>query len=101
MKTRKHTKYFEWQERCKSGKEKCAKCGETRALTVEHIVPVNILTQFILGDFYEFTYNCEENFQILCHYCNQQKGGRLDMKNPMTYKILGDVIKNAKEYYKM
>lgn len=99
MKTRKHTKLFEWQERCKTGQERCARCGETRALTIEHIVPVSLLEQFALGNPHEFSYDYEENFEILCYYCNQQKANRIDVKNPKTYKVLETIIDRAKEYY--
>ena len=88
---------FEWQEKSKSGTEKC-KCGEIRNLNVDHIVPVVILRQFILDTNYVL-YEMEENFEILCRYCNQQKAERLDVRNPKTYSILEKVLSDAKEYY--
>ncbi len=98
MKYKQKTKYAEWVDRCRSGKEKCAKCDETRHLTVDHIVPVNLLVQFDL-DKLEVMYDMEENFEILCLYCNRRKAGMIDVKNPRTYLILFRVIKQAKNYY--
>ena len=94
MKFKRKSKLAEWQERCKSGTEKCAKCGETRSLTVDHIVPVAILSQFLLGDksVESIIYNYEENFEILCRYCNYTKQSRLDMRNPKTFSVLRKVM---------
>lgn len=97
MKKKKATKLFEWQQRAKSGTEKC-KCGETRHLNVDHIVPVAILKQFMLDE-YDVLYEMEENFEILCRYCNQQKYDRLDVRNPKTYSILLKVLEDVKTYY--
>lgn len=98
MKKKKQTKLFEWQTRCKSGNEKCAKCPETRHLTVDHIVPCHILEQFMLDKIY-ILYEMEENFEIVCRYCNQMKGGRIDPRNPKTYEILDRVLVEARDYY--
>lgn len=98
MKTKKHTRLREWQERCRNGNEKCVKCGDTRNLTVDHIVPVVILYQFTLN-VDDSHYNLEENFQILCRYCNLMKGGRIDPGNPKTYSVLAGLMQRAKEYY--
>lgn len=98
MKFKPKTKLAQWQERCKSGLEKCARCGETRHLTVDHIVPVNILNQ--ISDDKDFTsFEMEQNFEILCRYCNTYKAGRIDVRDPKTYKILVDVLEKAKRYY--
>lgn len=98
MKTRKHTKLFIWQQKCKSDTEVCSKCGEKRHLTVDHIVPVNILEQFML-EREEVLYNLEENFQILCRYCNLMKGGRIDPRNPKTYSIILGVLDRSRNYF--
>ena len=97
MKKKKHTKLYEWQMRCNEGLEKC-KCGETRDLTVDHIVPVTILEQFNM-EYTEVLYDMEDNFEILCRYCNRQKGGNLDMRNPKTYVILERMTERAKKYF--
>ena len=97
LKKKKNTKLFEWQERNRLGKEKC-KCGETRDLTVDHIVPVFILEQFCL-DKLDIMYEMEENFEILCRYCNKTKACRIDVRNPKTYQVLAKVLTEAKNYY--
>lgn len=100
MKKKPKTKLWEWQERCKSGIEKCSypNCNETRDLTVDHIVPVNILEQFGL-DRLTVLYEMEENFKILCRYHNYRKSGQLDVKDPQTYEVLTKVANDAKRYY--
>lgn len=98
MKYKPRTKLAEWQERCKNGTEKCAKCEETRDLTVDHIVPVELLEKFMLDRIYVL-YEMDENFQILCRYCNRSKSCNIDVKNPVTYKILNRVLFDAKCYY--
>ena len=97
MKTKKQSKLYQWQLKAKSGTEKC-RCGETRHLNVDHIVPVNILQQFSL-DRVEVLYDMEENFEIACRYCNSMKAGRIDPKNPKTYEVLEKVIREAKMFY--
>lgn len=99
MKTKKTTKLFEWQQKCKSGTEKCAKCGETRFLTVDHILPVFLIEQFVT-DRLETLHNLEENFEILCKWCNQTKAGRIDPRNPKTYIVLRNVLdKSEREVF--
>lgn len=96
MKKRKNTALWDWQLKSKSGTEKC-KCGETRNLNVDHIVPVSIIEQFCLGT--DYRYELNENFQILCRYCNTKKSDRLDVRNPKTYEVFEKLLKEAKEYY--
>jgi 5-methylcytosine-specific restriction endonuclease McrA len=96
MKKKKQTALWEWQLKSKSGTEKC-KCGEVRDLNVDHIVPMSILIQFPNGK--EYGYELNENFQILCKYCNQLKAGRLDLKNPKTYEVMEKILSEAKQYY--
>lgn len=100
MKIKRHSKLFDWQNRCKEGAV-CEKCGSDRSPTVDHIVPVSLLKSFALPHKDEIfvTQEFEENFQILCHYCNWQKQDRVDPKDPRVYKILEDVIRQAKEYF--
>lgn len=98
MKTKKYTKLYEWQERCKAGTEVCAQCGDNRNLTIDHIVPQSILKQLDVDDYY-MSYEMEENFQFLCRYCNQQKSFRFDLKNPKTYKILIENLEKCREFY--
>ena len=97
MKVKKTTKLWQWQMKCKNGAEKCRKCGETRFLTVEHIVPVYILEMFLVGDKYELAYEMDSNFEILCKWCNKEKGGTIDLRHPKTFEVLEYVIKKAKD----
>lgn len=99
MKKKKHTKLSEWQDICKNGNEKCAKCGEKNNLTVDHIVPTHWIEQFIVTTEQDIAYEFEKNFQILCRYCNQMKAGRIDPKDPRVYEILEYIIKEAKAVY--
>lgn len=97
-----YTKLFEWQQKCISGNEKCADCGDTRLLTVEHVVPCWILERFeVIGDvLYQYKYNREDNFRILCKDCNTKKGSHIDVKNPLTYKLIREILDNAEKHYK-
>jgi len=97
MKTKTNSRLHYWQQKAKSGTEKC-RCGETRNLNVDHVVPVAILTQFMLDQRYVL-YEMDENFEILCRYCNSMKADRIDPRNPKTYEILEKVIRDAKNYY--
>jgi len=72
---------------------KCAKCGLTKFLTVDHIIPVFLLEQFCLND---EVYNLQDNFQILCKFCNYQKRARIDVTNPKTFILLDAIIKKVK-----
>jgi 5-methylcytosine-specific restriction endonuclease McrA len=65
----------------------CPRCNHpTFTLTVDHIVPVSILS--VLDDTGEAIYEDEENMELICHPCNKFKGHNLDKKNPLTKKIL-------------
>ena len=97
MKKKKNTKLFEWQERAKQGTEKC-RCGETRHLNVDHIVPVALLKQFGLDD-YQTMYEMEENFELLCRYCNLKKRDGIDVRNPKTYLILRKLLNESEDYF--
>lgn len=90
MKKKKKTKLYEWQEKCRHPDARCAKCGETRFLTVDHIVPVHILLSFDFTT--ELAYEFEENFEILCRWCNQMKKGHIDPRNPKVYSVLRRVL---------
>lgn len=97
MKYKKATRLGEWQKKCSTSEVRC-KCGESRNITVDHVVPVHILECLGL-DKTEIIYNMEENFEFLCRYCNQMKSGRIDPKNPKTYLVLEKVLNEAKVYY--
>jgi len=59
------TKEF-WLEICKLYKEKCAYCGITLPLTVDHVLPLS------RGGLHE-----EKNILPACAYCNNSKGNKL------------------------
>ena len=91
MKGKNGTKLREWQDRNKhvdySGV--CEKCGKTKELTVDHIIPVYLLEQLGLDD--EIV-NDEENFEYVCITCNRFKSGRIDLANSKTLKLLKKYI---------
>jgi 5-methylcytosine-specific restriction endonuclease McrA len=91
----KGTKLNEWRIRAQSGEVRCS-CGMDRNLTVDHIIPQQIL--FALGLFEEI-YEDEENFEILCKLCNAQKGNKLDPKNPKTYSLLRKYTDLSEQWY--
>jgi 5-methylcytosine-specific restriction endonuclease McrA len=95
MKTNNKTKLWEWQQRAKNAGH-CEECNNfKKALTVDHIIPVSILDQ--LGLFDEKV-NWEENFRLVCEYCNRFKGGRLDIRNPKTLVLLNEIIRLLTNY---
>ena len=64
---------------------KCSKCGDTDNLTLDHVVPTQILMWFGITK--------EESVdrfyvQLYCKRCNQYKGNSLDTSNPRTKEIL-------------
>lgn len=65
--------------------QKCEKCGRIENLTLDHIIPVEMINN--LGIDEEKTF-MPENYQIYCRICNQFKGKRLDFSNPKTKQIL-------------
>lgn len=65
----------------------CTNCGETKYLTLDHLVPESLLMDLSVFDV------IEDNYQILCRYCNYKKSNRLDMLNPKTREILLRIIK--------
>ena len=93
-----HSKLFEWQKNSKTSS--CGICGETRDVTVDHIIPVNLIQQFTLpGNVNDLRYEWEENFQYLCRYHNVIKGGHIDPRNPKTYKLLTQLLNKAYDYH--
>lgn len=99
MRPKRKSHLWQWQEKCKSGTEKCAKCGSTERLTVDHLVPAFLLKEFMVMEEYDIAYDFEENFEIVCFYCNRMKGARIDPRNPKVFQILEEVIRRAKEIH--
>lgn len=87
----KYNKYLEARKKeiIKERGSKCEKCGRTEergvALTVDHIVPINILHQ--MGFSKNETFD-EENFAVLCTICNNLKGEKLDFSDHRTKEQL-------------
>lgn len=53
---------------------RCAKCGSKQNLTLDHIVPQDVLNMMGFAP----TEGHPENWQVLCRACNHLKGRRLD-----------------------
>lgn len=101
MKGKKHSALGMHQKRIKNEGGVCRKCRETRHITVEHIIPVHWITQFALPmDETDARLEWEENFEDLCMYCNRQKGGTIDPRNPVTYVLLRQLIDRAENFHK-
>src|SRR3990167_917013 len=64
---------------------KCDKCGRADNLTLEHIIPRDILRSFGVDLDKDFI---EENLGLTCKICNCFKGNRLDFSIPQTKEIL-------------
>lgn len=64
---------------------KCEKCPRKDNLTLDHIIPKDILKQFGIDTEREFM---EENLRILCKTCNIFKGNQLDFSTPKTKEIM-------------
>ncbi len=99
MIAKKHTKLWDWQQRIKNGQYECLKCSSKENLSVDHIIPCSILEPLYYDSpegRYDMLYNDEENFQILCKYCNGQKAGKLDVRNPKTIILLERLVNNLK-----
>lgn len=97
---KKHTALWERQKRIKEKGGKCRKCGETKHITVEHIIPVNWILQFALPMGEKVAaQEWEENLEDLCIYCNRTKGGTIDPRNPNTYKLLRQLIDRAEAFH--
>lgn len=73
----------------KSLPQVCAICGDTKGLTLDHIVPQSLLRDLGVDVLREYV---EDNYQVLCHYCNSKKGGKLDVRIPRTKELLLKVI---------
>lgn len=65
----------------------CRRCHKKEHLTLDHIIPVWLVSQ-MLGLVRAELYDDYENLEILCRRCNLFKGGRLDFINPKTKPLL-------------
>lgn len=67
----------------------CRKCNKKDGLTLEHIVPKDILKTFGIDTDREIV---EGNYSVTCKVCNSFKGNRLDFSIPATKEILLELI---------
>jgi 5-methylcytosine-specific restriction endonuclease McrA len=65
--------------------QKCEECGGENNLTVDHIIPVELLREFGIDPERELL---EEDFKVLCLRCNHYKGHRLDFRDIRTKPLL-------------
>jgi 5-methylcytosine-specific restriction endonuclease McrA len=63
----------------------CAKCGRSTMLTLDHIIPRQLL--LMLGRDPDREYD-KDNLQVLCRPCNTFKANMLDFSNPQTKPLL-------------
>ncbi len=89
---KKRSRLAEWQNRMRESPLECRKCGRTAHLTVDHTLPVMLLTDLNLAD---EVYEWEENFDVLCKSCNTMKSGHLDLSNPKTMPLLKKAVEMA------
>ena len=77
-------------EDLKKEQGKCAKCWRTDNLSLDHIVPKDILRMFGMDIDREIL---EGNYRIMCKACNHFKGNKLDFAEPRTKELLLELIK--------
>ena len=65
--------------------QKCDKCDRTENLTLDHIIPIDILKSFGIDTEREIV---EGNYRILCKPCNFFKSNKLDFADKRTKDIL-------------
>lgn len=66
-----------------------SKCATTLNLTVDHIIPRQLLKCLGMEHFAETD---EENFQVMCKKHNTEKANQLDYTNPRTLPLLKKYI---------
>lgn len=77
---------------------KCAKCGSTNELTIDHIIPISLLE--FLGIKKEHSYNFKKhgaNLQLLCRACNSLKSNRVDWTDKRSLPLLQSYIDKLHE----
>lgn len=78
----------------------CSTCnvdGSKSKLTLDHIIPKQMLLDMGLDEFYED----ESNLEILCRDCNTRKAAQLDFSNPKTIIQLEKYIGLYKQRHAM
>jgi len=81
----------EWRDRQIANNGKCARCGRKHMLTLDHIIPLQILSMMGVDTKRHWD---EENNQLLCRPCNSLKGLQLDFGNPKTKILLLKYLKS-------
>ena len=67
----------EWKSLCRQYNHRCARCGEKKKLTVDHVVPLS-----------KGGSNYIDNIQPLCSSCNSSKGAkRKDYRNKKQFNL--------------
>lgn len=72
--------------------ERCAKCGVTENLTVDHIVPLAIMSYFGVMTRGSHAFKRPDWLQLLCQDCNHKKGSKVDWSNQRTKSILLELM---------
>lgn len=78
--------------------KECIKCGDTRELTQDYIVPkwfLKCLPQLLGTNFSKWNRNRGQtvsNKQTMCSSCNGNKGSKLDFSHEKTRELVRDVI---------
>jgi hypothetical protein len=78
----------------------CSTCnadGSKDKLTLDHIIPKQMLLDMGLDEYYED----ESNLEILCRDCNTRKAAQLDFSNPKTIIQLEKYIGLYKQRHAM
>ena len=92
VKTKQGLLLVQWQIKAKEGGV-CTKCKTiVPKLTVDHIIPINIIDMLDRTGVAKFM--DEENFEYLCYPCNLFKGGKIDITHPKTKELLIKLLKN-------
>lgn len=91
MKSKKGTVLRKLQNNVNEGGYQCEKCGRKDHLTVDHIIPVHILTALYIEP--EYFNDDGDNLGVLCRWCNKLKGAQLDHLDPRTPKLLVKYVK--------
>lgn len=80
-----------WFKASITEKYQCEKCSRSKNLTLDHIIPRDILKSFGIEPEYYFW---EENLRVLCRLCNMFKANKLDFSTPKTKELLQKLLEN-------
>lgn len=84
--------YNSWKKHLARNGGQCAKCPSVKNLTIDHIIPQQLLHTLGLSEACKYY---GENLQILCEPCNKLKGNELDYSNPRTVPLLEKFVEMA------